>query len=53
MPAAVSFRFTELDWFSQGIKNNIVAYIACKVLGAGRTEVFLQTTINEEEVENA
>ena len=52
VPAAVQFRCTELDWFSQGIKDNIVAYIACRVLGTGRTEVFLQITINKAEVEN-
>ena len=51
VPVAVQFRCTELDWFSQGIKDNIVAYIAAKVLGMERTEVYLQTTINKGEIE--
>ncbi len=33
VPAAYSFRCTELDWFSESIKNNVVAYIAVRLLG--------------------
>ena len=51
VPAAIDFRCTELDWFSRGIKDNIVAYVTAKVLGAGRAEVFLQTTINKGEID--
>jgi len=33
VPTPYTSRCAELNWFSQGIKNNVVAHIAIEVLG--------------------
>lgn len=33
VPDAVTRRCTELNWFSGGVKNNIIAHIAIEVFG--------------------
>ncbi len=33
VPDAANYRCTELDWFSQGIKDNVVRHIANEVFG--------------------
>ncbi len=33
VPAADNHRCTELDWFSQGVKDNVVMHIANEVFG--------------------
>ena len=45
VPAASSTRTTGLDWFSEGVKNNVVAYIALKIFGE-EAKKFL----NDEEI---
>jgi len=50
VPAAVHYRCTELDWFSGGIKDNVVAYIAAKILGIERAEELLDVRIHKGEL---
>ncbi len=38
VPPAANFRCTELDWFSGGIKDNVVKHIANEVLGKKKSE---------------
>ena len=41
VPAPVSTWCSRLDWFSQGIKDNILAYIAIEVLGKDKAKKLL------------
>lgn len=44
VPGADNFRCTELDWFSQGVKDNIVKHIANEVFGEAKAEDILGST---------
>ena len=41
VPATFTSRCTGLDWFSEGVKNNVVAYIAVKVFGVQQARELL------------
>ena len=47
VPTPFSSRCSELDWFSSGIKDNIVSYIAIEVLGKDRAEELLGVKFND------
>jgi hypothetical protein len=42
VPDADNTRCTELDWFSQGVKDNVVRYIANELFGEERAEILLE-----------
>ena len=41
VPTPYSTRCSELDWFSNGIKDNIIAHIAIKVFGLDEAKELL------------
>lgn len=43
VPGVASMRCTGLDWFSQGVKDNVVKYIANEIFGEERAGVILES----------